>query len=140
MNLRELSEKYNIRRIDFEKVHEVEAEEEYSSDELICPYCGEDNQFDSEEIDDILGGTAWQCCKCGKWFFAEGELSVSTTCTAIENKVLEPFTRREIEETYKHMDKCAEGGVEWNSPFGVVEYTTYKIYAEPLFENMEGGE
>ena len=35
------------------------------------------------------------------------------------------------------MDICDEKGCEWDSPFGVVEYETYKQYAEPLFKNME---
>nr|DAG63225.1 MAG TPA: hypothetical protein [Caudoviricetes sp.] len=29
--------------------------------------------------------------------------------------------------------KCCE----WDNPRGVVEYETYKKYAEPLFENLE---
>ena len=38
------------------------------------------------------------------------------------------------------MDECAECGCEWESPFGVVEFTTYKEFAEPLFENERNGE
>lgn len=26
---------------------------------------------------------------------------------------------------------------EWDNPWGVVEYETYKEYAEPLFKNLE---
>lgn len=35
------------------------------------------------------------------------------------------------------MDDCNEKGCEWDNPWGVVEYETYKEYAEPLFENLE---
>lgn len=32
---------------------------------------------------------------------------------------------------------CYEKGCEWDNPWGVVEYETYKEYAEPLFKNLE---
>lgn len=51
--------------------------------------------------------------------------------------MLEPWVTRNIKQNYEYMDICAEKGCEWYSPFGVVEYETYKQYAEPLFKNME---
>lgn len=51
--------------------------------------------------------------------------------------MVEPFTKRCIESNYEHMDQCDRCGCEWDNPFGVVEYETYKKYAEPLFKNME---
>lgn len=138
LNLKQFQEKYGIKRIDFSKVHEVEEEETYGSDNLICPYCGAENEYEAEQTDEILQGTPWQCYECEKWFYAEGEISIDTTCTPIENKVLEHFTRTEIERSYEHMDKCDENGCKWDGKYGVLEWETYKNYAEPLFENMEG--
>ena len=62
-------------------------------------------------------------------------MSIDTTCTPIEDKVIE--RRNHIESDYQYMDGCDEKGCEWDNPWGVVEYETYKEYAEPLFENME---
>ena len=45
--------------------------------------------------------------------------------------------RNHIESDYQYMDSCDEKGCEWDNPWGVVEYETYKEYTEPLFENLE---
>lgn len=138
LNLKKFQRKYGIRRIDFSKVHEVEEEETYGSDKLICPYCGAENEYEAEQTDEILQGTPWQCYECEKWFYAEGEMAIDTTCTPIENKVLERFTRKHIESAYLHMDKCADSDRTWDKPHATVEWEIYKNYAEPIFANMEG--
>lgn len=137
MKLKEFQEKYHIRRIDFNQIKPTENDVEYGSDKLICPYCKAVNEYEGEETEEIIKGTSIQCCDCNKWFYAEGEVTIDTTCTPIEDKVLEPWVKRNIEQSYEHMDTCDEKGCEWDSPFGIVEYETYKQYAEPLFKNME---
>ena len=137
MKLKEFQEKYHIRRIDFNQIKPTENDVEYGNDKLICPYCKAVNEYEGEETEEIIKGTPIQCCDCDKWFYAEGEVTIDTTCTPIEDKVLEPWVKRNIEQSYEHMDTCDEKGCEWGSPFGVVEYETYKQYAEPLFKNME---
>ena len=137
MKLKEFQEKYHIRRIDFNQIKPTENDVEYGSDKLICPYCKAVNEYEAEETEEIIKGTPIRCCDCDKWFYAEGEVTIDTTCTPIEDKVLEPCAKRNIEQSYEHMDTCDEKGCEWGSPFGVVEYETYKQYAEPLFKNME---
>ena len=137
MKLKEFQEKYHIRRIDFNQIKPTDNDIEYGSDKLICPYCKAVNEYEGEETEEIIKGTSIQCCDCDKWFYAEGEVTIDTTCTPIEDKVLEPWVKRNIEQNYEHMDTCDEKGCELDSPFGVVEYETYKQYAEPLFKNME---
>ena len=137
MKLKEFQEKYHIRRIDFNQIKPTENDVEYGSDKLICPYCKAVNEYEADETEEIINGTPIQCCDCDKWFYAEGEVTIDTTCTPIEDKLLEPWVKRNIEQSYEHMDTCDEKGCEWDSPFGVVEYETYKQYAEPLFKNME---
>lgn len=137
MKLKEFQEKYHIRRIDFNQIKPTDNDVEYGSDKLICPYCKAVNEYEAEETEEIIKGTPIQCCDCDKWFYAEGEVTIDTTCTPIEDKVLEPWVKRNIEQSYEHMDTCDEKGCEWDSPFGVVEYETYKQYAEPLFKNMD---
>lgn len=137
MDLQEFQKKYGIKRINFDEVKSSGYDVEYGTDELICPYCGEEIYFEYTEVDDILNGSPYQCPGCEKWFYASGEVSIHTTCTPIEDKVLDGFTRSCITGTYKHMDECAKCGCQWDSPKGVVEYETYKQYAEPLFENMK---
>lgn len=137
MRLKQLQERYGIRRIDFNKVKLTGKEEQYASDAMVCPYCGHCNEYEGEETDEILKGTPYQCGECEKWFFAQGEIVINTTCTPIEDKVLEPFTRRCIEDNYAHMDRCDMCGCEWDNPFGLVEWETYQKYARPLFENAE---
>lgn len=135
MNLKEFQKKYHIRRIDFGKIEPSGFEEEYASDKLICPYCKSSIDYDCEDANDILSGTPFLCPECEKWFYASGEVSIDTTCTPIEDKVIE--RRNHIESDYQYMDSCDEKGCEWDNPWGVVEYETYKEYAEPLFENLE---
>ena len=137
MKLKEFQEKYHIRRIDFNQIKPTENDVEYGSDKLICPYCKAVNEYEGEETEEIIKGTSIQCCDCDKWFYAEGEVTIDTTCTPIEDKVLEPWVKRNIEQSYEHMDTCDEKGCECDFPFGAIEYETYKQYAEPLFKNME---
>lgn len=136
MNLKEFQKKYHIRRIDFSKISPTNLTKEYAEDALICPYCKNSMQYDSEDVNGILVGAPIKCQNCGKWFYAEGEIVVNTTCTPIEDKVIE--YRKYIERDYRHMDECDEKGCEWDTPYGVVEYGIYKEYVETLFENMEG--
>lgn len=137
LSLKEFQEKYGIKRIDFSKVHRVDKPITYATDKMICPYCDAEIEYEAEDSDEILQGTPWQCPECEKWFYVDGEVSIETTCTPIENKVLEPHMIRCIEKSYSHMDKCDADGCKWTSPYGVVEWETYKEYAEPLFENIE---
>lgn len=137
MNLKEMKERYHIHRIDFNKVKPVDIEEVYSEDKLLCPYCGRYTEYSAEDVDEILRGYPFECVECGKHFFAEGEMRLDITCTPIENKVLERFTRKNIELAYEHMDECEKAGLEWSSPYGVVEYETFKRFGEPLYSNME---
>ncbi len=136
MTLKEFMEYFSIKRIDFDKVQPTQLSEEYGTDDLICPYCHESIQYEAEDIDDILGGTPYQCPECGKWFYAEGEMSISTTSTPIEDIVLN--RKSYIQSAYNHMDECDKKGVRFSyRPYGNCEWTTYKNYAEPLFENQE---
>ena len=135
MKLKEFQEKHGIKRIDFEKVMPAEYDEQHSSDNLICPYCGSENELEGEYLEKVLNGTPFQCGNCDKWFYAEGEMTIESTCTPMENKVLEPYIKRNIMRSYKHMDECDRLGCEWDRPYGVVEYETYREYARPLFEN-----
>lgn len=105
MNLSEFQKKHGIKRIDFSKVKPSEHETEYDTDKLVCPYCGEKIQYESEETDSILQGTPYQCPECEKWFYAEGEVRIDTTCTPIEDKVLDSHTMYCIEQSYEYMDK-----------------------------------
>lgn len=135
MKLKEFQEKHGIKRIDFEKVMPAEYDEQHSSDNLICPYCGSENELEGEYLEKVLNGTPFQCGNCDKWFYAEGEMTIESTCTPMENKVLEPYIKRNIMRSYKYMDECDRLGCEWDRPYGVVEYETYREYARPLFEN-----
>ena len=100
MKLKEFQEKYHIRRIDFNQIKPTENDVEYGSDKLICPYCKAVNEYEGEETEEIIKGTSIQCCDCDKWFYAEGEVTIDTTCTPIEDKVLEPWVKRNIEHSY----------------------------------------
>ncbi|MGN0415351.1 MAG: hypothetical protein ACI4FX_07655 [Agathobacter sp.] len=135
MKLIDFQNKFHIRRINFADVSPApdDASETCASDKLICPYCGAEIEYDSEDVDGILDGTPWQCIECDKYFYAEGEVGIDTICTPMEDKVLEK--QRYIESIYDHMDRCAQGGVEFDDPHGVLEYEIYKDYAEPLFAN-----
>ncbi len=137
MKLEEVRKKHKIKRIDFAKVHRNEEDlEEYGSDKLICPYCKEEIEYEAEEIQDILKGEPYQCPECEKWFYAEAEMSLETTCTPIEDKVIDE--RLHIERTYEHMDKCDAAGLDFSeSIYETVEWSVFTEYARPLFENME---
>lgn len=135
MNLKEFQKKYHIRRIDFAKIKPTNLTKEYAEDALICPYCKNSISYESDVTNDILDGTPFQCHSCGKWFYADGEITINTTCTPIEDKILE--YKKYIERDYQYMDECDKKGCEWDAPYGVVEYGIYKGYAEPLFENMK---
>ena len=135
MTLKEMQEKYKIKRINFDEVQKSGYSEEYGYDALVCPYCGHEFDFESEDIDEILGGTTYRCYECKKNFFVKGEREIKCYCKPMEDAVLE--NRRYIEADYKHMDECAEKGCTWQSPFGTVEWEVFREYARPLFENME---
>ena len=134
--LKEYQKMHGIKRIDFSKVEPSGLREQESTDELVCPYCESPFDYEAEDIDDILGGTKWQCPHCDKWFFAEGEMSINTWCKPIEDAVLEH--QRHIEDTYAHVDKCVEKGLLFNGDrYGCVEWEAFYDYAMPLFENEE---
>lgn len=136
MKLPEFQKKYRIKRINFDKVHRnLDLDREHGTDEIICPYCGEKWSIEAEEIDDCLGGMTVQCGFCDKNFRVEGAITIETTCTPMEDAVLDE--RENIERNYRHMDECAEKGCEWDDAYGVVEWEMYRDYARPLFENAE---
>lgn len=137
MNLKEMQKKFHIKRINFDKIKPSGCKKSYGTNQLVCPYCSAINEYEYEDESSLLEGTNWQCCSCGKWFYADGEISMETTCTPIEDKILEPNTQICIKLGYQHMDECEKAGTHWDSPFGTVEYLTYKQYAEPLFENAK---
>lgn len=136
MNLSEFQKKHSIKRIDFSKVKPSGRETEYDTDKLVCPYCGEEIEYESEEIDDILKGESYQCPECEKWFYASGEVSIDTVCTPMEDAVLE--RRFYIEDTYQYMDECVKKGLDLpERRCGIAEWETYAAYARPLLENMK---
>ena len=57
--LKEYQKMHGIKRIDFSKVELSGLPEQESIDELVCPYCESTFDYESEYIDDILGGTKW---------------------------------------------------------------------------------
>ena len=140
MRLQEVREKHGIKRIDFSKVKRHEEDmEECGSDKLICPYCKKEIEYDGEEIQDILNGESYQCPFCDKWFYAEAEISLNTTCTPMEDAVINH--RRHIEGSYRHMDECDEKGLDFSENiYRTVEWDVYREFARPLFENMEDEE
>lgn len=139
MKLIDFQKKFHIRRIDFGKVSPApdNISETYATDKLFCPYCGAEIEYESEDINGLMNGTPWQCIECEKYFYAHGEISIETTCTPMEDKVLE--NQKYIESMYNYMDRCDQKGVELDGshPSGTIEYDLYKEYAEPLFANME---
>lgn len=138
MTLSEYRQRYGIKRIDFSKLKRSEIEEQYGSDKLICPYCMNPIEYEGEEIDDIISGEPYQCPKCEMWFYAEGELSLETTCIPMENAVID--RRKHIEDSYAHLDKCEAGGVDFKeNRFGNIEWNTYASFARPLLENLLKG-
>ena len=141
LTLQEFQKLHGIKRINFDKVHPTDLEEQLGSDNLICPYCENKIEYDAEQIEDILHGTSYQCPYCEKWFYAEGEMEINTWCKPMEDAVID--NRRYIEQMYAHMDMCSEKGLLFpENRYGNVEWEKYYEYAMPLFENMEktGGE
>lgn len=137
MNLTEYQKKFGIKRIDFDEVHRTDLEEQYAGDELICPYCECRIQYEAEDTDEIIRGTAWECPDCGKWFYVDAYITVNTTSYPIEDAVID--NRRHIENSYKYIDECEAHGMDFpEKAFGFVEWETYQQWAKPLFENQEG--
>lgn len=139
MNLKEYQEKYGIKRINFDSIKvDKDLDEERGIDNLVCPYCGKEFEYESEDIDDILHGATYQCPNCEKWFYAKGEIIIDTTCTPIEQAVLD--NRSYIEANYKLIDECEKKGMDFpDYRYGFVEWETYRDWERPLFENMEEG-
>ena len=136
MNLEQFHKKFGIKRIEFSKVRKSDRETQCESDALRCPYCESIIEYESENTEDILKGTPWQCPLCEKWFYAEGEASIDTWCKPMEDAVIEH--RRYIEDAYNHVDKCLEHGLLFDdNRYGNVEWETYYNYAKPYFENLE---
>ena len=136
LTLKQFQEKFGIKRIDFSKIKPTGIEETYEDDKLICPYCHWEMDIDIEDIDNVLGGVAIQCPECEKFFYATGEITVNTTCTPMEDAVLQ--NQGYIQDLYDHCDKCEERGVLYNNfRYGTVEWDMYEKYAKPLFENLE---
>lgn len=134
MNLAEYQKRFGIRRIDFSKVHRTNIEEQYGNGDLICPYCQERIEYESEETDTIIRGTAWQCPECGKWFYVDAEVTVNTTCYPMEDAVIN--NRRYIERSYEHIDECEKKGMIFpERQYGFIEWEMYYEWAKPLFEN-----
>lgn len=136
MTLTEFRKLYGIKRIDFDKIEPTGLDTQYDSDRLVCPYCEAKIDYDSEEIDSILKGEPYRCPACEKWFYAEGEISVDTSCYPMADKVLEH--KRYIVSIYDHLDKCEKVGVDFDTNrYGNVEWETYYKYAKSLLENGE---
>ena len=136
MNLAEYQRKYGIKRIDFADIEPSGLDEQYADDKLICPYCGSEIEYESEDTDIILRGTEWQCVECEKWFYVDADVTVNTTCTPMEDAVR--YNRRYIEDAYRHIDECEKKGMEFpDRRYGFVEWETYQKWAKPLFENQE---
>lgn len=136
LTLKQYQEINGIKRINFNEVEPSEFEEEYASDEMICPYCKKTVPYEAEETDNIIRGTAYQCPYCNEWFYVSAEITVETTCTPMETAVLDH--KRHIEGMYDHMDKCAEHGLLFPpTKYGNVEWETYYEFARPLFENQK---
>ena len=137
MNLEEYQKRFGIKRIDFNKVHRTDLEEQYADDEMICPYCEYKIQYEAEDTDAVIRGTAWECPECGKWFYVDAEVTVNTTCTPMEDAVIDH--RRYIESSYDHIDQCEARGMDFpEKQYGFVEWETYYKWAKPLFRNMGG--
>lgn len=138
-NLAEFQKKYGIKRIDFGDVDFGNYDTQYGSDELICPYCEETFNWEGEDTDEVIRGKTFQCPNCEKYFRVEAEVEINTTCTPIEDYIMQNWVRDSITNTYKDDDYLDDMGKEWelNKPYGYCEYNVWTNYAEPLFENIE---
>lgn len=137
MNLAEYQKKFGIKRIDFDKVHRTNLEEQYADDELICPYCESKIQYEAEDTGEVIRGTAWECPNCGKWFYVDAEVAINTTSYPMEDAVIN--NRRYIERSYEHIDECEAHGMDFpEKSIGFVEWEIYQQWAKPLFKNHEG--
>ena len=136
MNLAEYQGRFGIKRIDFEKVHRTDLDETYANDKLICPYCGCEIEYEAEDTDTVIRGTSWQCPDCDKWFYVDAEVTVNTTCTPMEDAVIDH--RLYIERNYDHIDECEKRGMNFpEKQYGFIEWETYYNWARPLFENQQ---
>ena len=138
-SLAEYQKKFGIKRIDFGDIVPTELDEEYAEYKFICPYCHTEMEFEGEDTDQVLGGMTVECIECGKNFRVEAEVTINTTCTPLEDFVLQGWTRRHIESMYQHNDECDRLGMQWDldNRYGVVEWEVWKEYAEPLIHNRE---
>ena len=138
-NLAKFQKKYGIKRIDFEDIEPTGLDEEYAEDRFVCPYCHTEMEYESEDTEEVLKGMTVECIECGKNFRVEGEVTINTTCTPLEDYVLQGWCRRHIESMYQHDDECNEKGLQWdlNNRYGVIEWEVWKEYAEPLIHNKE---
>lgn len=138
-NLTEFQKKWGIKRIDFGDIEPTDLEEQYAEDKFVCPYCGTEMEYESEETEQVLKGMTVECIDCGKNFRVEAEITVNTTCTPLEDYVLQGWVHRNIEGMYQHDDECNEKGLQWDlgNRYGVVEWEVWKEYAEPLIHNKE---
>ena len=139
VSLKEYQAAHGIKRIDFDRIKPTGLDDCYAEDKLTCPYCSSDIYYESEDIQDLLKGTSYECPECGKYFRVEAETTVCSYCTPMEDYVLEDWVRRSIEAAYKHNAECDAKGMQWDlsKRYGVVEWEIYKDYAEPIFHNME---
>ncbi len=135
MTLKEYQEARGIKRIDFNKVKATRKEPTFAENELECPYCNETIDYDSDDEDDILDGTVYECPHCGKQFYAVGEIStVSTVCRTMEDHVLR--NQMYIEDNYHLMDAREAQGMDFfNNSKASLELSMFNNFALPLFEN-----
>ena len=139
VSLNEYQVAHGIKRIDFDLVKPTGLEERYAENKLICPYCGSDIYFESEDTQELLNGTNYECPECGKYFRVESDVTIESYCTPMEDWVLEYCVRSVIENAYRHNDECNAKGLQLDlrRTYGVFEWEIYKDYAEPIFHNME---
>ncbi len=133
MNLKQWQEKHGVKRINFDEVHPTELFEQFGDDQLVCPYCMSVIDYDSDEIDDILRGEAYQCPQCNKWFYVSGETCITTYCAPIEDTILQK--REIIERTYSNSDMLDSKG-KFVGRYSD-EWLIWMEYARPFFENQK---
>lgn len=136
MNLKEYQEKFGIKRIDFNKVKR-NGLFACGDDELICPYCQHNFEYESEEIENIMNGVNYQCPKCEKYFYVTGEMSINTHCLSMEDAVVE--NEKYIKSCYDSIDELEERKFNFKKSglYISLEWEVYYDYAKPLFENQE---